>query len=60
METLSDRENGRYWSMPHAVLWISARSISHWVCSSTSGNWIPWLVASGLPNGPVLGVLDER
>ena len=32
-------------------MWISARSISHWVWSSTSGNWIAWFVASGLPKG---------
>ena len=37
--------------MLHAVLWMSARSISPCVCSSTSGNWIAWLLASGLPNG---------
>ena len=37
--------------MLQAVLWISARSISAWVCSSTSGNWMAWLLASGLPNG---------
>ena len=35
----------------HAVFWISRRSMSHCVCSSTSGNWIAWLAASGLPNG---------
>src|SRR3954470_5713118 len=51
IETLSDWEKGPYWSMAHAVLWISARNISHCVCSSTSGNWIAWLVASGLPKG---------
>ena len=38
-------------SISHAVLWISARSISPCVCSSTSGNWMPWFVDSGLPNG---------
>src|ERR1700712_6149909 len=25
--------------------------MSHDVCSSTSGNWMPWFVDSGLPNG---------
>ncbi len=30
---------------------MSVCSISHWVLSSTSGNWMPWWVASGLPNG---------
>src|SRR5215469_16858524 len=55
METLSDWENGPNWSMPHAVLWTSARSISACVCSSTSGNWIAWLLASGLPNGAQAG-----
>jgi hypothetical protein len=38
-------------SIVQAVLWINARSISHWVWSSTRGNWIAWLAASGLPNG---------
>ena len=28
-------------SIDHAVLWIKARSISHWVCNSASGNCIP-------------------
>ena len=51
METLSEAENGPSRSISQAVLWISARSISHWVWSSTSGNWIAWLAASGLPNG---------
>ncbi len=47
--------------MPHAVLWMSALSISHCVCSSTSGNWIAWLLASGLPNGVlVLAYCTER
>ena len=51
MDTLSEAENAPCVSISQAVLWISARSISHWVCSSTSGNWIAWLAASGLPNG---------
>src|SRR5215470_15466453 len=48
---LSEAEKGPWVSISQAVLWISARSISHCVCSSTSGNWIAWLAASGLPNG---------
>src|SRR5262252_103999 len=51
MDTLSEAEKGPWVSISQAVLWISARSISHCVCSSTSGNWIAWLAASGLPNG---------
>src|SRR6516225_4245593 len=51
MDTLSEAENGPWVSISQAVLWISARSISHWVCSSTRGNWIAWLAASGVPNG---------
>jgi hypothetical protein len=38
-------------SISQAVLRISRRSISHWVCSSTSGHWIAWLSDSGWPNG---------
>ena len=46
-------------SISQAVLRISRRSISHWVASSTSGHWIAWLSASGLPNGlRGAGVLD--
>ena len=47
--------------MPHAVLWMSALSISHCVCNSASGNWIAWLLASGWPNGAlVLAYATER
>ncbi|MNL33284.1 hypothetical protein D3C87_1551870 [compost metagenome] len=38
-------------SISQAVLRISRRSISTWVASSTSGNWMAWLTASGLPKG---------
>ena len=30
---------------------MKARNIAACVCSSTSGNWIPWFDDSGLPNG---------
>ena len=50
-DLVGDREGAVPVSIIHAVLWISARSISHWVCSSTSGNWIAWLMASGFPKG---------
>jgi hypothetical protein len=47
--------------MPHTVLWMSALSISPCVCNSASGNWIAWLLASGLPNGSlVLAYSTER
>ena len=39
------------WSISHAVLRISSRSISACVASSTSGHWIAWFSASALPNG---------
>ena len=40
---------------------MSALSISHCVCNSTSGNWIAWLLASGLPNGALdLAYSTER
>ena len=40
---------------------MSARSISHWVCNSTSGNWIAWLPASGWPKGALaLAYFTER
>ncbi len=38
-------------SIFQAVSRMSARTIAHRVCRSTSGNWIAWLVESFLPNG---------
>src|SRR5437764_310284 len=45
MDTLSEAANGPLVSISQAVLCTSARSISHCVCSSTSGNWIAWVAA---------------
>ena len=38
-------------SISQAVLRISSRNISHWVCSSISGHWMAWLSLSGWPKG---------
>ena len=47
-------------SIGHAVLWISARSISHCVCSSTSGNWMRLVGGQRLAERlALLGVLDR-